>query len=119
MARRCRNTPDVPGTPATFRALQMNCLVTMNSYPTLPRTIVLPPERARRTRIASYNGAAVLAYAPLYRACLDRLGDPGDDLVKHLIQRSGRLEAENPLGLVGGRNAALHIVLEGLVVQHP
>src|SRR5438094_6512220 len=43
------------------------------------------------------------------------VADPGDDLGEHLVEGGGGLESEEAPGLVDGRYAALHVVLEGLV----
>ncbi len=52
-------------------------------------------------------------------AGLDRLPDPGDDLVQHLLQRGSGLEPQHLLGLLGSRDPALHVVLEGGVADVP
>ena len=54
---------------------------------------------------------------PLDRALLDGLADPGDDLVEHLVERRRRLEAEHVARLLDRRHAALHVVLERVVVH--
>src|SRR5205814_4422694 len=46
------------------------------------------------------------------RAVLDRLLDPRDDLIEHLRQRRGRLEAQDLLCLVDARYPLLDVVFE-------
>src|SRR5262249_744913 len=47
-------------------------------------------------------------------AVLDRLVDPGDDLIQPLIERGGRLGAEDVPGLLRAGNAPQNIVFGGL-----
>src|SRR5262249_34144097 len=45
--------------------------------------------------------------------------DPWNDLIKHGIERRGRLESEYLAGLADVRDAALHVVLERRVADEP
>src|SRR4051812_45712849 len=45
---------------------------------------------------------------------LDGRVDPGDDLVQHLVEGGGGLEAQHLLGLLGVGDPALDVVLERL-----
>ena len=52
-----------------------------------------------------------------YGAVRHRPRDPGDDLVEHLIESGGGLEAEHPLGLVGSGHPALDVVVKRVIVD--
>src|SRR5262245_32354 len=51
----------------------------------------------------------------LEAAGADGFGDPGNDLVEHVVEAGGRLEAEDFAGLCHVRDPLLHVVLERII----
>src|SRR4051812_31723328 len=78
---------------------------------------------ARWTRVGVSTSrtpaAARSAIRLLDRALGDGLLDPRDDLVEHVVERRGGLEAEHLAGFGDVGNPLLHVVLEALVVREP
>src|SRR5690348_4945195 len=78
--------------------------------PSAPVGASSPPGGAVTTEVASVTSDP---------AVLERLGDPRDDLVEHVVERGGRLETQHPLGLLDCRDPLLDVVLERVVVLEP
>src|SRR5437867_9917247 len=78
--------------------------------PPRPRAGGSSPPRCIRARSAT---------APSDHALFELLGDPRDDLVERLLQRSRRLEAQQLLRLPNGRDSPANVVPVGLVRDDP
>src|SRR2546426_4490440 len=81
-----------------------------HAAPPRPRAGGSSPPRCIRARSAT---------APLNHALFELLGDPRDDLVERLLQRSRRLEAQQLLRLPNGRDSPANVVPVGLVRDDP
>src|SRR5436305_4752424 len=77
------------------------------------------PDRRSKLRSHRSKRAGALPALASNAAGGQRLGDPGNDLVEHVLERGGRLETEHPPGLVDGRNPPEHVMLERRVVLEP
>src|ERR1700761_2343274 len=82
-----------------------------------PRAPPRSAGRSPREIPATISGNSVFEFPVnrLNRPVFDGSGDPRDNLVQHLLERSGRLVTKDALGFLGGRDAPLHVVLERVV----